>query len=86
MKKRVVSTLSVMFFSCNLVAFNAFACGGDVDMTVPHIHDENGLLIAIEKANSSPSNQHALKQIDIYQIFSGELASNKDAHQHGKTH
>ncbi|MDX2319951.1 MAG: hypothetical protein QNK26_05065 [Moritella sp.] len=86
MKKRVVSTLSVMFFSCNLVAFNAFACGGDIDMSVPHIHDENGLLIAIENANSSQLNQPALKDIDIYQIFSGELSRNKDVHQHGKTH
>lgn len=86
MKKILVSTLSVVFLSGSLMSFNALACGGDVDMTVPHIHDENSLLIAIENANGDSSNQHALKEIDIYQIFSGELALNQDTHKHGSKH
>jgi hypothetical protein len=86
MKRILVSTLSVVFLSGSLTSFNALACGADVDMTVPHIHDENGLLIAIENANGDSSNQHTLKEVDIYQLFSGELALNQDAHQHGNKH
>jgi hypothetical protein len=49
-------------------------------MTVPHIHDENGLFIALEDTKDAAFPAKELKKIDIYQIFSGELALNHDVY------
>ena len=63
----------IISLSLLAVSFNTFACGGDVHMSIPHIHDEEELLISSKNAPESE-----LKHIDIYQIFAGQL----DTHHH----
>ncbi|OCH15643.1 hypothetical protein [Aliivibrio sp. 1S128] len=75
--KKTVFIKSMLIVGMNLLSFNVIACGGDVDMTVPHIHDENGMLVAIEQTKNN-----SLKHINIYQIFAGELASKTLIHSH----
>ena len=48
-----------------ILSSNAFACSGDVQMSIPHIHNEEQMLISVRD-----SKQDELKRIDIYQIFS----------------
>ena len=71
MNKKLLIALSMMVFS-----FNALACGGDVSMSVPHIHNEQELLVSINNASGGE-----LKEIDIYQIFAGELALEPKHHE-----
>jgi len=52
-------------------SFNVIACGGDVDLSVPHIHNEHEMLIHVKNTKHSE-----LKQIDIYQIFASKLENN----------
>ena len=91
MEKILLMASIVVILTCNIVSFNAIACGGDVDMTVPHIHDENGMFIAIEDAKSK--KDVPLKQLNIYQVFAGELALHESSHhpkpaviEHGEMH
>jgi hypothetical protein len=65
-----------MFFSQIFINTNGIACGGDVDMSVPHIHDEHAILIHVKNAKHSE-----LKQIDIYQIFDGKLEHEHNHHE-----
>ncbi|WP_285164508.1 hypothetical protein [Shewanella goraebulensis] len=79
MKNSLLTTSFLFVIGVSAMPLTVSACGGDVDMTVPHIHDENGFMIAIKQANNQP-----LKHIDINQIFAGELANHDshDSHQH----
>ncbi len=84
MKSSLLTTSFLFVISVSAMPLTVSACGGDVDMSVPHIHDENGFMIAIKQADNQP-----LKHIDINQIFAGELANHDshDSHQHhGNSH
>ncbi|WP_144210580.1 hypothetical protein [Shewanella donghaensis] len=68
MNKRQIITLSLIAFSSTTLA-----CGGDVHMSIPHIHDEADMLNSVKNAHHSKLMQTELKQIDIHQIFAGKL-------------
>ena len=55
----ILITLPILISSQSSVA-----CSGGISMSVPHIHDENGLLVSIENAKGGE-----LKQLNIYQLF-----------------
>lgn len=71
MNKKLLTSISMIVLS-----FNALACGGDVSMSVPHIHDEQELLASINNTSGGE-----LKEMDIYQIFAGELALEHKHHE-----
>lgn len=82
MKNYLFMPSMVVVLSFNILSFSAFACGGDIDMTVPHIHDESGIFIAIETAERNALENAVLQDIDIYQVFAGELAAPKHQQLH----
>ena len=73
MNKHLIITLSMIAFSSNTLA-----CGGDVHMSIPHIHDEADMLNSVKH---SELKQTALKRIDIHQIFAGKLEKHHHNHE-----
>lgn len=68
-----MNTILIIMLSMIAFSSNTLACGGDVPMSIPHIHDEEEMLNSVKYAQQNELKQTKLKQIDIYQIFSGKL-------------
>ncbi|WP_199711873.1 hypothetical protein [Alginatibacterium sediminis] len=74
-----MSKYQSLAYLCLSLSFDLMACGGDVSMSIPHIHNEDELIDV-----SKGSSKQSLKQIDIYQIFAGELEQPEHAHSSDK--
>ena len=69
MDQITISTLTTFTLFLFIYSSNSMACGDSVDFSVPHIHDEQALITAIENTQHSK-----LKQLDMQQVYAGELS------------
>ncbi|WOT06550.1 hypothetical protein [Shewanella youngdeokensis] len=81
MMKQVIAFICMVF-----VSSSAWSCGGDVDLSIPHIHDDEAFMDAAKQ-----SKHAAPKTISIADIFGGQLSQEHKAghgaeHKNGHSH
>jgi hypothetical protein len=59
-----------------IIMFNTNACSGGVEMSIPHIHDEDDFLLSVRNAEKGE-----LKKVNISQVLAGKIEhSSHDKH------